>query len=240
MTPSRKTLLAAAAALAAPAALAQDAAPAPSPEPAREEVRAAPLGSGPVDVERLYSGWLARNVIGKPLVGADGQRIGQVDDLIFTPAGAINAVVVEGDGLERDYATVPWGGILREDGAAGGLVAPMPAGEVVFEGRPLEGTPEHRGPSAFLASELLDDVVTGSDAVDFGPIVDLAVSEDGNLVAALVERNAALGGGLYAFPFAGVEQGLHSGVERIEIPISTAEAAAQVETVDARRFDGAR
>ncbi|WP_349368713.1 PRC-barrel domain-containing protein [Salinarimonas sp.] len=217
-----------AAASIAAAVLAQLAAPAAS----QEAVRSTPLEVGSVDPDRLAAAWRARDAIGEPMLGADGARIGRVDDLVFTADGAVNAVLVERDeGLGRDYAAVPWGEIDGPDGATGRLVAPTTSDAVVFEGRPLEAAPAAHGPNAFLASELLDDVVSAADGVDFGTVVDLALSRDGRLEAALVQRSAALGGGLYAFRFAGVEQGLHPGVERHEIPIASAEAGEAAQQV---------
>lgn len=208
--------------LIAVASLAPTAAPGQQVAAAPAESR--PLAAEAVDPARLAAGWRMQDLLGEPVVGGFGEPIGLVNDLLLTPDGLVNAVIVKKQGaLERDYASVPWGEILR-NGEVEGFVAPMPADGVEFEGQPLDFPPHHRGPSAFLASELVGDIVTTADDVAFGAVVDLAFTPEGALLAALVQRQAALGGGLFAFPFTGIVQGLHPGVERIEIAATLAEA----------------
>ena len=109
----------------APAPMAE--APAPIPEPAPE---AAPA-DGPV------AGVAPERMIGRPVVNAQGEPLGQIRDLLLGPAGTVETAIVDVGGYlgAPKEVAVPWGQVNAEP-QEGPVTLPM-------DRQQLEAAPDH-------------------------------------------------------------------------------------------------
>jgi hypothetical protein len=180
-----------------PSAVAQEPNPAVRPDLTGQVSSLAP--------DALYSGWRSRQIIGQGVAGKDGHQIGTARDLIVDADGRLAALIVEGGGVlgvpEALYR-IPWSDVGRTRGPDGMTV------ELSSSHRAQYGLfPGTEGvtvlPREFRLTEVVGDYARLKSGYGYGSVTDVVFSRDGRMIAALISRDAAAGGGTYAFPYPG-------------------------------------
>lgn len=175
--------------------------------------------------EALYESeaWSVDALFGTDVVGSDGTRIGDVEDLVLNADGELVALIAEVGGfwdIGDTHVSVPWQRVQLDGG--GPVTIPVTAENVaefdLFSSSPL---PDDADPAAEIvegvddealvmalwrASDLIGDYVrVQSDAetwLEFGYVSDLLIG-DGRIAATLVSTTARYGPGTYAYPYRG-------------------------------------
>lgn len=153
--------------------------------------------------------WSAREMIGVPVRGEQGEEIGDVKDIIVDRNGNISKVVVEVGGffeLGDQHIGVPWKDIkIGEDME----FVQVPLREVERGTYSLFGdVPQGEDVPAALTSwrvnELIGDYAALSDVPRYGLVTDVIFDNRGRAQSVVVDRAGYWGGyGLYAYPFSG-------------------------------------
>lgn len=170
------------------------------------------------DYDDLRGGWRAEQAIGMDVLGADGERIGEIDNLIVGPDGVVRSAVIEiGEGIFGIGGTrlsVPWQEV--EFGPGG---ASVPVDERNFRDYGLFRDVEAAAaPRSWKATELLDDYVRLAAGEAYGWVEDLVFDRQGRLEAVVVARDLEYGPGLYAFPYYGYPYGFDPGLGYYRLP----------------------
>ncbi|HJT62064.1 MAG TPA: PRC-barrel domain-containing protein [Burkholderiales bacterium] len=167
-----------------------------------------------VDVQRLYRDGLSANeVIGTPVRGENGERIGEVKDIVVDEHARIARLIVEVGGffeLGDQHIGVPWKNVkvgenmafiqlpLREvQNGTYSLAGVVPQGEDV----PIALT-------SWRVNELIGDYAALKDSPRAALVTDVIFDSRGQLQAVLVDRLGR--GGLFAYPFAGYSPGAYA------------------------------
>lgn len=167
------------------------------------EEHALPFVPAPIHPDRLYAGWRVLDLVDEPLLGVEGRPIGTVKDLVIGLDGRVEAIVVESGGildLGDTHIRVPWSDVDLSPGEPG-IAVPLTEEEAEiydpYDDRGWVRTTARE----FRATEVIGDYVSLVAGPGFGIVIDLVVSPEGALLAALVDRRGALGGGILAYPF---------------------------------------
>jgi len=163
-------------------------------------------------------GWSVRKLIGKTVKSAKGEDVGQVDNIVFTPAGKVRQMIVSTNGFlgfgEKNLA-VKWSDVsIGPDNAY--VTTPITAESAKKYGL-FDGFAKSSGPVAprdWRSSELIGNYVNLKGDVHYGYVRDLVVSKDGQLEAVIVSADVGYAygaGGYYAYPFYGYPHGLGYG-----------------------------
>lgn len=174
--------------------------------------------------DTLYSGdsWSVEELFGTDVHGADGEDIGDVEDLVIDADGRVVALIAEVGGfwdIGDTHASIPWNEV---EVAIGDRVAVPITEDTVddydifgfsglvtdnLEGQVVSGVDdEPLGPGLWRASELIGDYArinadtTGEGRLNYGYVSDLLI-RDGQIAATVVEATGAFGRGYYAYPY---------------------------------------
>ncbi|MBM1170015.1 PRC-barrel domain-containing protein [Microvirga arabica] len=154
----------------------------------------------------LYTGWRAQQLLGQPVMRKGGNRIGTVRDLIIDADGRLAAMVMEGGGalgIPDAVYRIPWDEVdltPGQDGVSTGLANNSEKPQYgLFPG--TEGVPT--APREFRLTEVLGDYARLQTGYGYGYVSDAVFDKSGRLIAVLIARDVASGGGTYAFPYPG-------------------------------------
>ncbi|HVL35538.1 MAG TPA: PRC-barrel domain-containing protein, partial [Burkholderiales bacterium] len=188
-----------------------------SPRAEQEQMERARLGerltleSAPPLAELYAGGWSAEQMIGTAARGAAGEDIGTVRDLVVSPAGLVERVVVGASGLfglGQRFVDVPWNEV-RIGPAMAYVQTPVRAENVrefsLFTGLENE---VRMAPGAWRVNELLGEFASLEDVERYGIVSDVIFDERGQARAVIVARGAGWWGGpdWYAFPYVGFDR----------------------------------
>ena len=183
------------------------------------------------NTDELYTGGMsAEDFIDEvEVVGAAGEEIGDVEDIIVGSDGRVIAVVAEIGGfidLGDTHVAIPWDEIEATAGMES-IVVPFTedtiddydvaeTGYGAFDEVDVTGAVAGRdvavgiddqplGPRAFRVSELIGDYarIRGADGETYSNdgYVDDLIIQDGQVTAVIVNATAAYGRGAYAYPY---------------------------------------
>lgn len=179
-------------------------------------------------VQDLYAdGWSAEEFIDEAeVVDPDGEKIGDIENLLIDQDGKLLSVIVEAGGfidIGDTHLAVPWDQVeIVQDGEA--IMVPVNdenieeyslfgewgyvTAEEVSTGD-VEAVQEDitTGPSVWRASALINDYARLQDGgINYGYVDDLIFDNEGMLTAVVVEPDIGYGGvGPYAYPFHGFD-----------------------------------
>lgn len=164
--------------------------------------------------------WSADRVIGLPVRGADGEEIGEIDNLIVGPDDRLRAAVVQVGGFLDVGGTrlrVPWDEVtLDSPSSAESVAVPFTADDYTGYTK-VRGDGAERGAGReWRADELIGDYVSLDDAAtgeDYGTVSDLMFTGDGALDSVVVNRSSDNGGGFYNYPYRGYGAGFDPGLD---------------------------
>lgn len=178
------------------------------------------LAAGPASAQRpaldsgwsyasLYDGWRAERMIGTEVEGLAGEEVGEVADLVISPDGRLEAVVIEASGMldaGKARFAVPWTQLMAGS-VDGTLTFPATSADVLGIIRTAQ-QPISR-PGDWRAAALIGQPVQARGDESFGTVGDLVFDRIGNLQAVVIEPSGGIGGP-YAFPWdgTGIEPGL--------------------------------
>ena len=205
--------------------------------------------------EPLYAdGWSVEELIDEAdAYGAEGEEIGDIENLLIGENGKILAVILEMGGffdLGDTHIMVPW----EEVEVAPGLERiTVPVNQEnaeeysMYGGRSLiskQDTQDKQvifekiatGPRVWQASELLNDFAVLEGSVGYGYVDDLLFNRSGDLKAVVVTADSIYGPGAYAYPFYGYAHGFDPGAAYYDLGYPEADVA-QLEEFDTEKVE---
>jgi sporulation protein YlmC with PRC-barrel domain len=192
--------------------------------------------------DALYQGWRSQQLVNQQVLRRTGEAIGTIRDLIVDANGRLAAVLVAGggalnipDGLYR----IPWGEVdltPNQEGIVTSLTDSKRPQYALFPG--TEGAPTL--PREFRLTEVLGDYARLQTGYGFGYVTDAVFDKGGRLIAILISRDAASGGGTFAFAFPGTTGRWDPGASYYGLPFVTdSQAQSAGLRIDPKQFKGA-
>lgn len=176
------------------------------------------------DYGGLRGGWAAEQLIGRQVVGAGGERIGEAENIVIGPEGRIASLVVAVDegflGIGGAHVSVPWSDVRL---GAAEVRVPVSKANARQYGLFRESSGREGPRRSWKATELLDDYVRLRGGVEYGWVEDIIFSRGGEVQAVVVARDLPLGAGRYAVPYYGYGYGFDAGLGHYALPYGPAE-----------------
>ena len=164
-------------------------------------------------------GWSVIQLLESDVYGAEGEDLGDVEDVVFGPDGQVISLVAEVGGfldIGDTHVSVPWDQVEMTDPTEGAMIPVTEDNVGQFDAVEYAGVPgteleEEITPGlddvglagrAWRANELIGDYarLTGEDPFqNYGFVSDIIV-RNGQIVAAIVNASAEYGGGFYGYP----------------------------------------
>lgn len=177
----------------------------------------------------LYSGWSADKMLGTEVFGKNGDSLGDIKNIVVTPEGTIESVIVEAGGfldIGDTHFKVKWDEV--EVGENLDWVA-VPVDEENFDEFNLfgdsEGYPD-AGPRNWRVTELTDDYVALQDNRSYGYVDDIVFSNQGEIQAVIVSPDLSMDSTMYgyrAYPYYGYGNGNEPGNDYYNLPYGVAD-----------------
>lgn len=170
--------------------------------------------SKPVDLPRLYSdGLSARELIDAPVRGEDGERIGDVKDIVVNEHGNIAGLIVEVGGvfeLADQHIGVPWKDLTFGEDMQFVQVPlkEVESGTYALGGHVPQGESVPVALTSWRVNELIGDYAAIDGAPRHGIVTDVIFNSRGQLQAVLVDRLGQRG--LWAYPYTGYYPGAYA------------------------------
>jgi len=192
-----------------------------SPAPAQEAEERIDIRNW--NYEEVYQGWRAEELINGDVVDADGEDIGEVEDLIINTDGVIERVVIEAGGfldIGDTHFAMDWDEVTMLDPD----VISVPFDEDNIDDYSIFGDidGEPVGPRQWRVRELLGDYAQFSAGPRFGLVEDVIFNTEGAIQAIVIGADVGYGvGGPYAVPFSGY--GYDPAYDYYEVPYGIAD-----------------
>jgi hypothetical protein len=202
----------------------------------------------------IYSnGWSLENLIDEADVyGAEGEEIGDIENVLIGADGKILAIIAEVGGfldIGDTHVSVPWNEVEFSPGLDY-IKTPVNQENVedysVFgdwefitksdtETRQVVNDDLATGPRVWKATDLLNDYALLTGNLAYGYVDDLIFTNDGKLHAVIVDADASYGAGLRAFPYYGYAYGWTPFSPYYTLPYGADEVAV-IDTFDPDRM----
>jgi hypothetical protein len=167
------------------------------------------------------------------VVGANGEDIGSIENIIVSQRGRILGIIAQVGGIwdiGDTHVFVPWNQV-QVSPTLDRVVLPITEDNVdEYDYSPNEVLTHFNanrtqvvdddlatGPVIWKATDLIDDYAYLNNRRAYGYINDLIFSGDGMLQAVVVNAGSAYGGGYRAFPFAGSAGGWNPGASDYDL-----------------------
>lgn len=147
-----------------------------------------------------YDGWSAEKLLDEEVYGANGEEIGEVEDLIVGPDGKIESVIVEGGGfldIGDSHVAVPWDQVKRVGTSS--IAVPIKEDNLDDYGMFKDFDDKDPKPKRFRVRELMGDNVT-ANGVGYGMVTDVIFSKDGAIQSIIVMPSHGYGYARGPFP----------------------------------------
>ena len=175
------------------------------------------------DQTQLYQGWQVSELMDAEVIGAAGEEIGEVEDVLFSPDGSVDSIIVEGGGIwdiGDTHFRVEWDQVTVN--SMDSVTIPMTE-ETVEDFSVYRDWDDRAATRRWRATELIGDYATLKDVDQYGIVDDLIV-KDGQLEAVVVSPDVAYGTrGYYAYPYYGYGYGYEPGVDYYGLPYEEAD-----------------
>jgi sporulation protein YlmC with PRC-barrel domain len=194
--------------------------------------------------QELYSGWRTSDLLGSRVFSKKGEYLGMVRNIVVADNGQVKALIAEeaGIGITLEFVfRLPWKDVAKPV-HRGALIADLSDARSRQYGlfpAPFGKSDEDK-PQAedFLVTKVLGDYARLQTGIGYGLVKDVVFSPQGRMVAVLVARDAAKGGGTIAFPSPGPTGKWSPRASYYGLPFVTAEEADRAGMrVDVRRFE---
>lgn len=190
----------------------------------------------------LYEGWRSQQVIGQQALRRNGEEAGIIRDLIIDENGRLAAIVIAGEGalnVPNALYRIPWSEVDLTPGQ-NGITIDLSDGKMphhaLFPG--TEGVSTL--PREFRLTEVIGDYARLQTGYGYGYVTDVVFDRGGRLIAVLISRDAASGGGTFAFPFPGIVGRWDPGASYYGLPfITDSQAQSAGLRIDPKRFKNA-
>lgn len=176
--------------------------------PARAETATSTAAEQPAHSQfanTVYDGYRASRLLGSAVFSLKGEYLGAVRNVTMAEDGQIVYLLVEGLRTKNEpefISRIPFERVLR----------PLHQGAIVADFSDLRsreyglftepGTAQAE-PHEFLISKVIGDYARLQAGQGYGYVSDLVFDRGGKLAAVVISREAAAGGGTYAFPYPG-------------------------------------
>ena len=168
-------------------------------------------------------GWSADQVTQLEVRNAEGESIGEVEDLVIGPDGNVAGLILEVGGLldiGDTHLMVPWDQVEMTGGMGEIEHVTVPVADDSWDQFDLSASSgdvdtERR---RFRASELIGDYTSLTDERGYGLVNDLIFDESGALQSVVVNRSGRYGGGHQAYPYYGYDDGFDPGSDYYDLP----------------------
>jgi sporulation protein YlmC with PRC-barrel domain len=173
----------------------------------------------------LYEGWSLEDLFDADVQDQDGEELGELEDVLISPDGKAQAIVVEAGGfmdVGDTHFRVPWDEV---EIAAGADDVTIPIEEDMVEDYALfEGEYVPVEMREWRATELIGDYATLEGGVGYGYVDDLIISKTGALEAVVIQPDVTYGRyAPYAYPWYGYSSGWEPGLGHYGLPYTTAD-----------------
>lgn len=192
----------------------------------------------PLTAEAMYQGWRASKVLGGRVVANSGEEFGIARNILMDMKGQIIALIVEAPssaGFAEFVYRIPWSKIERSK-PSHNVIVDIPPGQQ----RQYGLSPNEKSSPAtkeFSVQAVIGDYARLQVGQAYGYVSDVVFTEGGQMLAVLVTRDFAAGGGTYAFGFPGTIGRWDPTVGYYGLPYVTNEQAdAATVKVDPKRF----
>jgi hypothetical protein len=202
----------------------------------------------------IYSnGWsLERLIENARVYGADGEEIGEVENVLLSADGKILSIVAEVGGfldIGDTHVSVPWDQVAFSP-ALDFIEIPVDQenveeyslfGEWGYFTKPEADVTQVvnddliTGPRVWKATDLIDDYALLTGSLAYGYVEDLIFTNDGMLHAVVVEPDTTYAGGPYAFPYYGYGYGWYPASPYYALPYGEEEITV-IDTFDSDRM----
>lgn len=153
----------------------------------------------------VYDGYRASRLLGSAVFSLKGEYLGAVRNVIMADDGQIISLLVEGLRTKNEpefISRIPFERVLRplHQGAIVADFSDLRSREYGLFIEPGAGRAE---PHEFSISKVIGDYARLQAGQGYGYVSDLVFDHGGKLAAVVISRDAAAGGGTYAFPYPG-------------------------------------
>lgn len=165
------------------------------------QTRAQSAAAGERNISELRSGYSVERLLDTDVIGAGGESVGSVEDILVRN-GRVTAVVIETGGfldMGDTHFRIPWEQV-RIGANLEHVQVPLTE-ETLDRYSDLRPEKVATGPREWRVSELVGDYTELADGTTYGVVNDLVITRSGEVKGAVVTRNRAFGGGYYAFPW---------------------------------------
>lgn len=186
----------------------------------------------------LYSGWSVEELLDADVYDAQGEEIGEVEDVIIGPDGKVRSLVIEAGGfldIGDTHFAYPWAKatIQGTDRVTVAFDKDRIADYSIFrdmDDRPTQGR-------NWRVTELINDYAYLSGRQGYGMVDDVIISRQGEVQAVIVRPDIGYGvSGAYAWPYYGYGYGFDPTYDYYEVPYDRNEVAG-LEPFDYNRLE---
>lgn len=169
------------------------------------------------------NGWSADQVIRLDVRNAEGESIGEVENIVIGPDGNVAGLILEVGGfldIGDTHFMVPWDQVAITGGMGKIEYVTVPVADDNWDQFDLSASSGdvETGPRSFRATELIGDYTSLTDNRGYGIVNDLVFDADGALEAVVVNRSGSSGGGYQAYPYYGYDYGFDPGRDYYDLP----------------------
>ena len=156
------------------------------------------------DLQSVYSGQLASEIISAPVQTKDGRSLGKVRNFVVRDNGKIQSLITEksGIGTRADFVMrIPWNAVERPSNE-GSLTVDLAKTESE-DFSLFAPSDDEKGKESFRVTSVIGDYVRLQTGRGYGYVSDVVFGSEGVMLFILVTRDEKSGGGTFAFPYPG-------------------------------------
>ena len=170
--------------------------------------------------------WSATRLIGLEVRGADGESVGEVEDVVVGDDDRVAALVLELGGpldVGDAHVRVPWEGVDSVDAVGSLQYVALPLADDELAGLDASTADAALEPGEWRAADLVGDAVRLVDSApdERGTVDDLLFGADGALEAVVASGVPGTDGAAAPYPFFGADYGFEPALDTYTLPYGT-------------------